>query len=168
MARDGAQWIGFLFPSLAYLGTWYVLAEGDPAALPYGLPVAIAAAVVRRRLSPVTGRIGWLHLASVLPRFFQLLFLGGVDVARRALLPRLPINPGLTEEALPKPGSLFGVATAYILSLQPGTLVVRFREGGLLLHAIDRGGPVLWLAHRETNRRLKRALEQEPDADDRI
>lgn len=167
MARHTTHWTGLLRWSLAFMLIWYVLTQGAQAALPYGVPIAIAAAVVRWRLAPSSGRVGWRHLASVLPRFLQLVFLGGADVAMRALQPRLPINPGLTEERLPQPGSRFGIATAYILTLQPGTLVVRFQKNGLLLHVIDRGRPVLWLV-QDTHHRLKRALAQESDAYDRI
>ena len=89
MAQDDVRWTGFFFRSLAFLLVWYVLTQGALTALPYGVPVAIAAAVAHRRLASSSGRVGWLHLATVLPRFFQLVFLGGVDVAKRALLPRL-------------------------------------------------------------------------------
>lgn len=168
MACGGAWWASLLVRSLAFLGVWYVLTRGELSSLPYGLPVSIAAAVIHGRLAPASGRVGWLDLAMVVPRFLQLIFLGGADVAIRALRPRLPINPGFLEHALPDPGSRYGVATSYILSLQPGTLVVRFQENGLLLHAINLDSPVLWLTHQDTNDRLKRALLQETGANDRI
>jgi multicomponent Na+:H+ antiporter subunit E len=75
-------------------------------------------------------------------RFLCQSVVAGVDVARRALDPRLPLNPGFVLYAvrLP-PGPRRNTFTA-LMSLLPGTVPTGSAEGGLLIHCLDVGQPV--------------------------
>lgn len=120
---------------------WYVLTGPDPEALMPGLlAVALASWVSLRLLPPVAWVRVW-RLAVMLPIYLRRSVAGGVDVARRALDPRLPLSPGWVEV----PCGLSGGGRALLggaLSLMPGTLAAGMREGRLLVHALDRGQPV--------------------------
>ncbi|MFP4239998.1 MAG: Na+/H+ antiporter subunit E, partial [Rhodosalinus sp.] len=62
--------------------------------------------------------------------------LGGLDVARRALSPRMPLAPGWVEVPvrLPDGGR---VALGAELSLMPGTLAAGTQGDRLLIHLLD-------------------------------
>jgi multicomponent Na+:H+ antiporter subunit E len=64
--------------------------------------------------------------------------LGGVDVARRALHPDLPIAPGLIEYPLRLPPGLPQVFMANTVSLLPGTLSAALDRSVLTVHVLDR------------------------------
>jgi multicomponent Na+:H+ antiporter subunit E len=69
--------------------------------------------------------------------------LGGVDVARRALHPDLPIDPGFIETPLRVKSDMARFAVATTMSLLPGTVSVEMRESTLRLHVLDRSLPVV-------------------------
>lgn len=127
----------------AYLGLWIVLIGFDPLDLAVGVFAAAAATWVSLRLlAPGTHPV---RLAA-LPRF-ALVFLGqsvsaGIDVARRAFDPRLPLHPGFvfhpTHYRRGPPRNAF----ASLSSLFPGTVAVRDDDQGLLFHCLDVGQPV--------------------------
>jgi multicomponent Na+:H+ antiporter subunit E len=63
---------------------------------------------------------------------------GSVDVAWRALHPRLPISPSLEEYALHLPSE--GPARVFfanIVSLLPGTLSTELRNGSMMIHVLS-------------------------------
>lgn len=130
---------------------WWLLAGVQGFSSPFGAFAVLGAATVSLWAPP--GRSCRLRL-SALPGFV-LYFLwasvsGGVDVARRALSPALPIQPGFLVYAsrLPRGAALtFFMA---VISLLPGTLSVR-QEGRLLrVHVLDNRQPIQdSLAHLE-------------------
>ena len=61
---------------------------------------------------------------------------GGIDVAKRAFSPRLPLNPGWVEIPSDLPDGA-RVALGAELSLMPGTLSAGSAEGKLLVHLLD-------------------------------
>ena len=66
----------------------------------------------------------------------------GVDVARRLLSPRLPINPGYVSYTTSLPAGGPRWLLANVLSLLPGTLSVTLRGDQLELHCLDTALPV--------------------------
>lgn len=62
---------------------------------------------------------------------------GGVDVARRALQPRLPISPGLFDHRWRLPPGLPRVFMANTVSLLPGTLSAELEDDRLRVHVLD-------------------------------
>jgi multicomponent Na+:H+ antiporter subunit E len=99
-----------------------------------------------------------LTLAALLPLVFWEATRSGVDVARRALHPALPLDPALLHLATGH-GSTHPItlATAVVMNLMPGTLTVEFAGRGLRLHVIDRRHDHLELLTR-MERRLTWAL----------
>ncbi|MCP3176403.1 Na+/H+ antiporter subunit E [Desulfuromonas sp. KJ2020] len=118
---------------------WWILTEGDSAALGFGLPVILLAlgaghllAVDRQKTWTLAG------LLSFLPFFFYASLRGGLDVARRVYDPRLPISPAICEFSLHLPPGPARVFLANTISLLPGTCSVSLQaEGRLLVHALD-------------------------------
>jgi multicomponent Na+:H+ antiporter subunit E len=73
---------------------------------------------------------------------------GGVDVARRAFHPRMPITPELLDYPLRLPPGLPRVMLANIVSLLPGTLSATLNREVLKIHVLD--GEAALLANLDT------------------
>jgi multicomponent Na+:H+ antiporter subunit E len=68
--------------------------------------------------------------------------MGGLDVARRALHPQLPLTPGFHEHTLRltlAPARTFFVS---VVSLLPGTLSANFHGERVTVHVLDTTQPV--------------------------
>lgn len=63
---------------------------------------------------------------------------GGIDVARRAVTPRMPLAPGILEYELQLPPGTARVFLANIVSLMPGTLAADLVGDRLRVHVLDR------------------------------
>jgi hypothetical protein len=76
--------------------------------------------------SPAGGSLPILPLAllRLAGLFLVQSAVGGIDVARRALDPRLPISPGLVDVDLEHDDLSIRVALAALISLLPGTIAV--------------------------------------------
>lgn len=133
---------GLLY-SLPMALIWWSLSEGDTHAWWFGVPVVIIAALTSAVLAPQAGRcIRIRGLAAFAAFFLSESARGGMDVALRALHPRLPIAPAFVRYAfrLPEgPGRIFLVST---ISLLPGTLSAELRDAEVLVHALDERMPV--------------------------
>ncbi len=137
--RHNGLWIGAALGRGAGLGAlWAGLVGGDPEGLVLGLGVVPAAVWNSLRLMPpVAGLRPWRALA-MLPGFYWRSIVGGVDVARRAVDPRLPLAPGwLVQRVGLAPGGR--VVLGSTVSLMPGTLAAGCDGDRLLVHALDRG-----------------------------
>jgi multicomponent Na+:H+ antiporter subunit E len=147
---------------LFFFGFWVILIGVSPVNLIVGLPAAAAAVWVSLLLlSPGDRRLSYRAIAGILLRLPWQSLVAGIDVARRALDPRLPLCTGFVAfpSRLP-PGSARDAFCA-LMSLQPGTLPVGNRENGeILFHCLDTAQPVaVQLAEEEA--RFLRALGQE-------
>lgn len=78
---------------------------------------------------------------------------GGIDVARRAFSPTLPLDPALAEFPLRLRSEPARVFFAWTVSLLPGTASVRLHRTGLRVHVLDRQLP-LEEKLRELERRI--------------
>jgi multicomponent Na+:H+ antiporter subunit E len=101
-----------------------------------GAPVVLFATLVSVVLLPpfpwsLTG------IVRFLPFYLWHSLRGGVDVARRALHPRLPISPGLFDYKFRLPPGLPRVFMANTVSLLPGTLSAELEEECLRVHVLD-------------------------------
>ena len=156
------RWTGILYRGGLFLILWLVLAGADPVGLAFGaVAVTLATALSLRLLPPAPGRSPWRALA-LLPRFLRRSLIGGVDVARRALDPRLPLAPAWQTVPCHLPaGGRFLIGSEF--SLMPGTLVAGCRDGCYLVHLLDERQPVIEaLADEEA--RLDRALGADHDS----
>lgn len=116
---------------------WLVLTGGSISALVYALPAVPAATALSFLLLEQGPRaVNMLRLASLLPGFVMRSVAGGVDVAWRAMHPRMPVRPGwitLRTQMTDDPArSLYGAET----SLLPGTLSAGCDQLGLIIHCL--------------------------------
>ncbi|WGD31016.1 Na+/H+ antiporter subunit E [Ancylobacter sp. WKF20] len=130
--------------ALGFFALWLVLQGGGLAGAAVGALTAAAAAWLSLRLLPPDGRrVAVGARVRLALRFPGQSVLAGLDVARRALAPSLPLQPGLVAcRSRLLSGTGRDAFHAY-LSLQPGTLPVGMRdEATLLVHALDTSYPV--------------------------
>jgi multicomponent Na+:H+ antiporter subunit E len=140
---------------------WLALSGADPADLP-AAAVAVAAATWAslRLLPPGAWRVSAIGLARLALRFPRQSVVAGVDVAWRALHPRLPLRPGLVSFPSRLPPGTARNAFCTLTSLLPGTLPVGSDAGGaLLVHCLDVGQRVVAQLQAEEALFL-RALDQ--------
>jgi multicomponent Na+:H+ antiporter subunit E len=123
-------------------GLWWVVAEGRGPGGATGLVLAAAtvagATALSLGLAP-PGRAGVRPLA--IPRFVAVFLAasvaGGLDVARRALLPGGRVRPGWVVHTVRLPPGPARAIFLTTISLQPGTLVSEDRGSEILVHALD-------------------------------
>ncbi len=116
---------------------WLVLTGASLDGLIFGAFAVPAAVWLSLTLLPPSYQLGILRLVAILPRFIARSVAGGLDVAWRAVQPRLPIAPGWITVPVTLPDGA-RVALGAELSLMPGTLVAGTQEGKLLVHVLDR------------------------------
>jgi multicomponent Na+:H+ antiporter subunit E len=139
---------------LTLAGGWCVVSEGDRAALAFGVPVVLAALSASVLLpSPSSPRWSVPGLVRYVFAFLVGSLQGGIDVARRALAPRLALAPAILRYGLrlrTEPARHLFMGT---LNLMPGTLSVSLDGDDLEVHVlIDRGDAVvLQLRRLETH-----------------
>jgi len=121
--------------------SWWVLTDGAMDSWPVGLPVVLIATLTSVVLMPP---LSWSLRGMVLfiPYFLWHSIRGGVDVARRAMHPQLPISPGLFKYRFRLPPGLPRVFMANTVSLLPGTLSVELEEEILCIHVLDETGAI--------------------------
>lgn len=117
---------------------WAVIAEFERDSVAFGIPVIVVAALCMAGLTRVRG----LRLSPVHAAYFAAFFLwnsvsGGIDVARRALSPSLPVDPGFLAFRARIPAGPAHVFFCHVISQMPGTYVADFTDEGLLIHAIS-------------------------------
>lgn len=136
-----------------YFGVWLVLSAGAPAAwLPGVLACAAATALSLRLLPPVGRGLRPAAVAAFVPGFLRASLLGGLDVAARALHPRMPLNPAWLRHPTRLPAGPARVSLGNALTLTPGTLVAGGDDDSLYVHCLDAAWPIGERAHAEERR----------------
>lgn len=131
-------WTAFIHRLLFMSAVWVVLSGGDAKGLGVGAFAVPAATWLSLRLLPRRQHLILWRVARHFPAFVSGSLLGGLDVARRALSPRMSLSPGWVEV----PVRLHDggrVAMGAELSLMPGTLAAGVRGERLLVHLLDKG-----------------------------
>lgn len=130
---------------LFYTGFWLILLpSAKPADLLLGALVTLAATWLSLHLLPPRcGGLRFVAALALLPHFLWESLRGGLDVARRALSPSMPLNPGFVSCPMRFAPGLARNSFAAITSLMPGTLPVADDAGNLVYHALDIGQPVV-------------------------
>lgn len=126
-----------------FAALWALLTGGGAGSWIVGAPVVLAATAASHSLWP--RNTGWwspIGLVRFVFFFLRESVRGGVDVARRALDPALPIRPGLVELQTRLPPGPAEVFLVDVLSLLPGTLSVDLRGSTLTMHLLDDRTPV--------------------------
>ncbi len=115
---------------------WWILTDGAIDSWSVGIPVVLIATLTSVMLMPP---LSWSlrGMLFFIPYFLWHSIRGGVDVARRALHPQLPIAPRLLDYRFRLPVGLPRVFMADIVSLLPGTLSVELGDEFLRVHVLD-------------------------------
>lgn len=129
---------------IGFFVLWIMLTGGNPADLGTGAVTALAATWASLRLCPPgTNRVRPVALIGLTLRFLRQSVVAGVDVARRALDPRLPLHPGFVVYPVGLPRGPARNMFTTLMSLLPGTVPTGSDEkGGLLIHCLDVEQPV--------------------------
>ena len=129
----------FVFRTVVFALLWWILTAGAMSSWLVGAPVVLCAVFASGALLP---GVSW-SLSGIIrfvPFFLWRSLYGGVDVARRALHPRLPISPGLLDYRWRLPPGLPRVFMANTVSLLPGTLSAELDDAYLRVHVLDETG----------------------------
>ncbi len=115
---------------------WWILTDGAMGSWLVGVPVILFSTLVSVVFLPP---FSWslIGLARFVPFFLWHSLRGGVDVARRALHPQLPISPGMFDYRFRLPPGPSQVFMANTVSLLPGTLSAGLDEDLLCVHVLD-------------------------------
>jgi multicomponent Na+:H+ antiporter subunit E len=130
--------------ALLYFGIWIVV---DQSAKPANLAVGVLASAAAtwaslKLLPPASGRVRVGVLLMLLPRFLWQSLVAGIDVARRAFLPSLPLAPGFVDYPVRLPRGSARNAFEAISSLLPGSVPSDESEESIEYHCLDTRQPV--------------------------
>src|SRR5262249_49807007 len=141
---SGGLIIQMLSRATPLLLLWLVLAGPDLVDLPAGLVAVFAATLASLRLLPPDpSRVSPAAVARLALRFLYQSVVAGMDVARRALDPHLPLRPGfVTYPVRFPPGAARNTFTS-LTSLLPGTVPAGEKSGALVYPCLDIDQPVV-------------------------
>lgn len=133
------------YRSAGFLGFWLILTGGNPADIAAGLVATVAATWASLRLLPAERwHVQPAKFAGFILHFLYQSISAGIEVAVRALDPRLPLRPGFVVFRPRLPAGTKRNAFFSIMSLLPGTLPCGSAEGdGLAVHCLDVTQPVV-------------------------
>ena len=140
-----------------FLAFWLILAGANTADLPAGVAAVVAAVWASLRLMPP----GTLHVSLAgtvrLAAGFPLgALVAGIDVARRALAPRLSLRPGFVTCPLRQAPGPAREAFLMYASLLPGTIPCDASDDAAVLeHAVDVTQPIVEQIAREEARFMR-------------
>jgi len=131
--------------ALLFFALWLVIDQSaEPANLLFGIAATAAATWTSLwLLPPATGRVRVATLLLLLPRFLWNSLVAGIDVARRAFNPSLPLNPGFVDYSVGLPRGSARNAFELISSLLPGSVPTAETEAVIEYHCLDVKQPVV-------------------------
>lgn len=124
-------------PTLVFAALWWLLSDGEHGSWLIGVPAVLAASWSAQALNPAHR---WTISAWGLVRFFPFFLweslIGGLDVARRTLAPKLRVQPGFTiyRTSLQQHGAR--VFFANCVCLLPGTLAADLKGDQINIHML--------------------------------
>ena len=143
MTRVAFQTAPALKRFVAFFCLWLMIAGASPHDLPLAAIVACGSVWVSLRLAPPRhGRLRLTPMAALAGRFLRGSVVAGLDVAFRALSPRLRLQPGFVACPLSDDVREIRDAFCFYQSLQPGMLPTGVENGLLMVHALDTKQPV--------------------------
>jgi len=118
---------------------WWILTNGAMNSWFVGVPMVLFATIVSMMLLPPSS---WslIGIIRFIPFFLWHSLRAGVDVARRAFHPQLPISPAMYHHQWRLPPGLPQVFMANTVSLLPGTLSADLKDEFLNVHVLDHTG----------------------------
>jgi len=144
-----------------FLCIWLIVANWKIADLPVGVTASALALWISLLLMPRSDvSLRLVPLAVLAFRLLSFSIIAGIDVARRALLPRLDLNPGFVAVPLTLPPGTSRNAFLVYQSLQPGTLPAGTEGDRLQVHCLDASQPVIESVAAD-EALLKKAIDRE-------
>src|SRR5215467_3985892 len=136
---------GALTRVACFLAFWIIIAGTGTADLIVGALAAIIVSWVSLLLlPPATNRINFAAICRFVPAFLYQSIVAGIDVAWRALAPRLRLQPGFVRYPMRLPPGAAQSAFCTVTSLLPGTLPSGCDEkGNLIVHCLDESQPIV-------------------------
>jgi multicomponent Na+:H+ antiporter subunit E len=138
-----SQLLGLLGRFALFWAIWWLLTDGRADGLAFGAAFSAAAAAMplfivepREAGTPRALLPTVLRGLLLLPFFLWQSFYGGIDVALRALRPRMPLAPAVIDYRLRLPPGPAPVMMASLVSLMPGTLAI-VSGACLKVHVLD-------------------------------
>jgi multicomponent Na+:H+ antiporter subunit E len=130
--------------AVGFFALWLILSGADPGGLPAGAIAVVAATWTSLRLLPAgRWRASPAAMGVLVLRFLRQSVVAGMDVARRALDPRLPLRPGFVSYPVQLATGAARNTFCTLSSLLPGTLPAGADERGtLLVHCLDMDEPI--------------------------
>lgn len=117
---------------------WSLLNPGDHASWVIGAPAVLAGVTVALLIPAGPRHVPSLSGALRFAVYFaRATVIGSVDVARRALRPRMALSPGFFAYATRLPPGATMILFTNVLTLLPGTLAADLRDGWVVVHCID-------------------------------
>jgi multicomponent Na+:H+ antiporter subunit E len=140
-------------------GLWMVLMQSaKPSDVAVGALATVGATWASLHLlPPETGRVRFARLLVLLPRFLWQSLKAGIDVARRALAPSLPLHTGFVDYRTGFPRGQARNNFATITSMMPGTVPAGDGPDKIEFHCLDIEQPVV-AQMAEEERLLAKAL----------
>ena len=134
-----------LIRGVAFFVLWMALMQSVKVAdLAIGVFASVCATWVSLRLMPPTaGRLRIGTLLMLVPHFLGQSVRAGIDVAGRALAPRVRLHPGFVRFPTGLPAGLARNTFTTITSLLPGTVPCGEEDGVLIYHCLDTTQPVV-------------------------
>jgi multicomponent Na+:H+ antiporter subunit E len=116
---------------------WWILAEPRAGAWVAGAVAVGLGVLLHSRLGgPSDARLRPRGVLAFLPFFVLHSFRGGIDVARRAFSPSLPLAPGFVPYRVRLPHGPPRTLFVNCISLLPGTFSAEFHDRELLVHLL--------------------------------
>jgi multicomponent Na+:H+ antiporter subunit E len=117
---------------------WWILSTGNLESWAIGGPTVLLGTGSSLLLSHrMKHQLRLTGLISFVPFFFWRSLCGSIDVARRALHPKMPLEPAFIDYSLSLPNGAPRLFMANVVSLLPGTLSAELLEGCLKVHVLD-------------------------------
>jgi multicomponent Na+:H+ antiporter subunit E len=139
------NWLGAaLFRTTFFFGFWLILFGVTSPDFIVGILAAVAATLTSLHLLPPRRwRLKPIALAKLFLRFTIQSIVAGIDVARRALDPRMPLQPGFVTYPVRFPPGPIRNTFATLTSLLPGTVPAGYQNGQIVYHCLDIDQPVV-------------------------
>ena len=143
---------------LVLFGVWLLLSGlFEPLPLGLGVVSCLVVVLIAYRMDVIDHEGQPIHLGWRIVTYWLWLALeiakANLDVARRIIDPKLPIQPALIRVKTSQVSELGHVIYANSITLTPGTVSVQVTQGEILVHAIAKE-PAEALAQGEMDRRV--------------
>jgi multicomponent Na+:H+ antiporter subunit E len=135
--RNGLR--SFAARAVGFFALWLIFCGVEPSDLLVGVLASIAATWASLRLlPPEQGRLHPVALVRLLLRFLRQSIAAGIQTARCALDPRMPLRPGFVIYQSRLPAGPARNTFCTLTSLLPGTLPCGTDgSGGLVIHCLN-------------------------------